>query len=94
MAKLSDSQRRTKMTEWIKHDGKSVPLPKLTKVLVRFRDGFDEEIRGYKPMYVSYWENECDWSSSNWCHNDGNPCDADIMEYKVVESCESEQSNL
>lgn len=70
------------MSEWIEHDGKSIPIDKNVKVIVRFRDGTDEELTGASASFAGYWHNEYHWPSSNWCHEE--PCGADIVTYKVV----------
>lgn len=61
------------MSDWIKHDGKSLPeIGAQTEVLVRFADGGEST----HPWSVEEW-------GINWVHSrDKN--DADIVAYKVV----------
>jgi hypothetical protein len=71
------------MSEWIEHDGESMPVPGETMVLVRHRDGTDEEERDFAPSRADYWLFGTMFNdSSNWSHTD--PCDADIVAYKIV----------
>ena len=65
--------------EWIKHDGKGMPVAGDVMVLCRFNDGADEELEGDIPSRADYWDGPtplCD----NWRCGDGDG----ITEYKVI----------
>lgn len=66
-------------TEWIEHDGKGLPVPEDTLVLVKYRNGINgEDIR---PQRAYKWGAGGVWS--NWNH--AVPCGSDIIAYKVIE---------
>jgi len=66
-------------TDWIEHDGKGLPVPGDTLVLVKYRNGVGT---GSRPPSRAYrWgHGEVD---SNWNHE--YPTGSDIIAYKVVE---------
>lgn len=59
------------MTEWIEHDGKGMPVDAETKVIVRFRNGIEED-------ETDAWD-ACLWEWENY--GDG----SDIVAYRVIE---------
>lgn len=69
------------MAEFTKHDGKGIPVSGNALVLVRFRNGEDEERSGMRPSYASFWT-----AGDNWTF-DEQPHDYDIVEYCVVSPC-------
>lgn len=69
---------RTKQDGWIIHDGKGMPVDPEAKVIVRFRDGSEED--------EGDAESACCWGdggySSNWNHSDISL--HDIIAYRLV----------
>lgn len=63
------------MTDWIKHDGKGMPVDGNTLVTVRFRDGREE-----KEHLNAFWWSPIAGSRDHWTHT-GHP--ADIIAYRV-----------
>lgn len=71
------------MSEWVEHDGKSMPVPGETLVLVRHRDGVDEAQRGYPPRRADFWLFGEEFNDmSNWSHD--LPASGDIVAYKIM----------
>lgn len=67
-------------TNWIEHDGKSMPVPGDTFVYVKFRDGTDDF--GSNPWTANKWGgNE---EQSNWIHNQGKNSSSEIIAYMIV----------
>lgn len=70
------------MSEWIEHDGKDMPVPGDTRVIVRFRDGEQEDEGDDSP--ASYWHfNEIFTVGSNWVWC-GEPHNSNIVAYRIV----------
>lgn len=69
-------------TDWIEHDGKSIPVDADTLVYVKFRDG--KSSVNPDPVMASWWHGSGGVASC-WLHNDHN-CNADIVAYRVVKS--------
>lgn len=65
--------------EWIKHDGKGMPVAGDVMVLCRFNDGYDEELHGLPPIRADFWLDDS-LEGSNWSCGD----DDGIAEYKVI----------
>lgn len=65
-------------SEWIKHDGKDMPVPGDTMVFVRLRGGFED----HGAVKASYWHHD-EPAASNWCHVDSER-DYDIVAYRVA----------
>lgn len=69
------------MNEWIKHDGKGMPVDGNTLVKVKFGDGTSFE----KVFLAEYWHDPNDIESSSWFWADSNESAwCEIAEYKVV----------
>lgn len=66
-------------TDWIEHDGKGLPVPEDTLVLVKYRNG----VGGTDIARRAYSWTASDPECSNWDHT--YPCGSDIVAYKVVE---------
>ncbi|WP_460231515.1 hypothetical protein [Agrobacterium radiobacter] len=64
--------------DWIKHDGKSIPVNGDTIVEVRMASGFE-----YDADFASNWL-EREGSKSNWHHDLGCPHPCDIVAYRIV----------
>ncbi|MEE9983693.1 hypothetical protein [Agrobacterium pusense] len=64
--------------DWIKHDGKRMPVNAETIVEVRMASGFV-----YDADFASNWH-ERDGSKSNWHHDLGCPHPCDIVAYRIV----------
>lgn len=67
------------MSEWIKHNGKGMPVDGSVLVDVRLADGFEHE-----PDLAKNWL-ERDGSRSNWHHERGSPHPCDIVAYRVAD---------
>ncbi len=68
------------MSEWIEHDGKSVPVSPETKVLIKSRDGYETK----NPMAAS-WFDHADINLSDWrwpSMHEGN----EIVSYRVTDT--------
>lgn len=63
------------MTDWIEHDGRSVPVDGECFVLVRFRDGFEERLG--EEWKAKHW-------TTQWFHYPVDEPENDIVAYKVV----------
>lgn len=74
------------MSEWIEHDGKSMPVDGRTRVFVRLRCGEDDEItHPENPIEASFWNGDGDESEeSNWVWFHEYPEWFHIIEYKIV----------
>lgn len=68
------------MSEWIKHNGKGMPVSAETMVSVKLRGGFEDH--GAVP--AGYWHCETSSSNSNWRHYDDRMRDYDIIAYRIV----------
>lgn len=66
-------------TDWIEHDGKGLPVPEDTLVLVKYRNSINGD--NVPPQRAYKWGTGGVWS--NWNHEI--PCISDIVAYKVVE---------
>lgn len=69
--------------EWIKHDGKGMPVAGDVMVLCRFADGSDDELAGLPPLTASFWDSFYPGISNNWIASEVHANDA-ITEYKVI----------
>lgn len=67
------------MDEWIKHDGKGIPVSGFTFVLVKFRDGMHPRW-SEKPTRANSWGVG---NLSNWDHSHQAP--SDIVEYSIFQ---------
>lgn len=63
---------------WIDHDGKGMPVSPDTKVIVRYRDGAEEDERD--ACEAIFWGEGDEFS--NWNHSE--PCEHDIVAYRVI----------
>lgn len=71
------------MSEWIKHDGKGMPVDGDTLVLLRFLDGYCEEAKGDEPNRADFWaQGDDDW----WSYPIDNP--DSITHYRIIENKE------
>lgn len=66
------------MTDWIKHDGKGMPVDGETLVQVRFRDGWSDERHATNDK-ASYWH-EDEPEGSSWVSTED---DDYIIAYRV-----------
>lgn len=66
-------------TQWIEHDGKSVPVSATTRVHVRFRDGSDDTIGVAIP---ASFRGEDEYTS-NWFFGGDDITPYDIVAYRV-----------
>lgn len=66
--------------DWIKHEGKTMPVNGSVRVEVRLANGFK-----YEADFAQNWL-EREGSKSNWHHDLGAPHPCDIVEYRVVRS--------
>lgn len=64
---------------WIEHDGKGMPVDGESKVYVKCRDGWSDDIRTIL-LPAKYWHND-DPELSMWVHKES---DYDIVAYRVV----------
>lgn len=72
-----------KISDWIDHDGKGMPVSGNTFVLCRFRDGVEEDEIDFLEEFedsAEFWNGD-GWRVNLWKHSGGS---SDIIAYRIV----------